>query len=276
MIKNPIRILICALSLGLPCGVSFGATVDELVKQGDVYDLKFNPKEALKFYLPAEELEPKNVQVLLRIARQYRHEMADACDLKEKVRLSEIGLNYARRAVALAPKDSEAHLSIAICYAKSLELYDNQKKMAALRQVKTSADEAIALDSDNDLAWYILGRWHERVADLGGLKRKVAELAYGSLPTATNDEAAKCFCKAISINPNRCVYYVDLGITYAAMEKKAEAKPAEKKVEAKPVEKKSEDVKPMFVDKDPIHFAQTEKKEVAAPTSTQKVVEVIN
>jgi hypothetical protein len=32
----------------------------------------------------------------------------------------------------------------------------------------------------------------------------------------------------------------------------------------------------MFVDKDPIHFAQTEKKEVAAPTSTQKVVEVIN
>lgn len=224
MMKNPVKSLICALSLVLPCGTGLGATVNELIKQGDVYDLKFNPKEALKFYLPAEEQEPKNVQVLLRIARQYRHEMADAGEVKEKMRLSEIGLNYARRAVALAPKDSEAHLSIAICYAKSLELYDNQKKMAALRQVKTSADKAIALDSDNDLAWYILGRWHERVADLGSLKRKVAELAYGSLPAATNDDAAKCFCKAISINPNRCVYYVDLGITYAAMEKKADAR----------------------------------------------------
>ena len=224
MIKNPLNSLICALTLVLPCGAISAATVNELVKQGDVYDLKFNPKEALKYYLPAEELEPKNVDVLLRIARQYRHEMADTGAMKEKLRLSELGLNYARRAVALAPKDSDAHLSIAICYAKSLELYDNQQKMAALRQVKTSADKAIALDSENDLAWYILGRWHEKVADLSSLKRKIAEFAYGSLPAATNDDAAKCFSKAISINPNRCVYYVDLGITYASMEKKADAK----------------------------------------------------
>ena len=226
MMKNPsiFRSLICALSFLLPCGVSSGASVDELIKKGDVYDLKFNPKEALKFYLPAEELDPKNVQVLLRIARQYRHEMADTGAVDEKMRLSELGLNYARRAVELAPRNSEAHLSIAICYAKSLELYDNQKKMAALRQVRTSADKAISLNSENDLAWYILGRWHEKVADLGGLKRKFAEIAYGSLPPATNDDAAKCFSKAISINPDRCVYYVDLGITYAAMEKNAEAR----------------------------------------------------
>ena len=96
--------------------------------------------------------------------------------------------------------------------------------MAALRQVKTSADKAISLNSENDLAWYILGRWHEKVADLGGLKRKFAEIAYGSLPPATNDDAVKCFSKAISINPDRCVYYVDLGITYAAMGKKTEAR----------------------------------------------------
>ncbi len=217
MIKKPFQTLICALSLALPCGIVSGARVDELVKKGNVYDLKFNPKEALKFYLPAEELEPKNVDVLLRIARQYRHEMADAGAIKEKLRLSELGLNYARRAVALAPKDSEAHLSIAICYAKSLELYDNQHKMAALRQVKTSADKAISLDGNNDVAWYILGRWHEKVAELGSMKRKFAEFAYGSLPAATNDDAAKCFRKAISINPNRSPYNIDLGITCAAM-----------------------------------------------------------
>ena len=114
-----------------------------------------------------------------------------------------IGLDYAQRAVALAPKNSEAHLSVAICHAKSLELYSNKEKMNALRQVKIFTDKAIALDSNNDLAWYILGRWHEKVADLSSLKRKVAEIAYGSLPKATNDDAAKCFRKAISINPDR-------------------------------------------------------------------------
>ena len=224
--KNPVflKSLICALSLFLPCAASSAATVDELIKQGDVYDLKFNPKEALNSALPAEKLAPNNVELLLRIARQYRHQMADAGSVAEKTRLSGLGLDYARRAVALAPRNSEAHLSIAIGYAKSIEFYSSKEKMNALHHVKDFTDKAIALDSSNDLAWYILGRWHERVAEQNSVKRKIAELAYGSLPKATNDDAAKCFRKAISLNPNRSVYYVDLGITCAAMDNKVDAK----------------------------------------------------
>ena len=218
-----LKTLICALSL-LPCGASSGATADELIQQGDVYDLKFNPKEALISYLPAEKLAPNNVELLLRIARQYRHETADTGNVTEKLRLSALSLSYARRAVALAPKDSEAHLSIAICHAKALELYSSKEKMDALRQVKTSTDKALALNSNNDLAWYILGRWHEKIAELGTVKRKVAEFAYGSLPKATNEDAVKCFRKAISINPNRSPYNIDLGIVYAAMGKPSDAR----------------------------------------------------
>jgi tetratricopeptide (TPR) repeat protein len=213
-----------ALSFVLSCGAGCGATADELVKQGDVYDLKFNPTEALKFYLPAEQMEPKNAGILERIARQYRHQMADAPALNEKIRLSGMALGYAQRAAVLAPKDSEAHLSIAICHAKAIELYSSKEKMNALRQVKISADQAIALDSDNHLAWYILGRWHQRVADLNSLKRIVAEMAYGDLPKASFEDAVKCFSKAIRLNPDRSVYHVDLGITYASMGNKEDAR----------------------------------------------------
>jgi tetratricopeptide (TPR) repeat protein len=150
--------------------------------------------------------------------------MADTGAIKDKVRYSTTALNYAQRAVALAPKNPDAHLSVAICHAKALELYSNKEKMAALRQVKASADKSIALDSNNDLAWYILGRWHEKVSELSTLKRKVAEIAYGGLPKASNDDAAKCFRKAISINPNRSPYNIDLGITYAAMGNYADAR----------------------------------------------------
>lgn len=195
-----------------------------MVKQGDVYDLKFNPTEALKFYLPAEQMEPKNAGILLRIARQYRHQMADAPAVNEKNRLAGLALGYAERAVVLAPKDSAAHLSIAICHAKSIELHGSREKMHDLRQVKVAADQAITLDSDNDLAWYILGRWHQRVADMSSLKRGLAEMAYGDLPKASNDDAVKCFRKAISLNPDRCVYQVDLGVTYASMGHKEDAR----------------------------------------------------
>ena len=205
-------------------GVAATSSTHELLKQGDVFDLRLHPREALECYLPAEKLDPENVSLLLRIARQYRHQMADAAVLTEKIRLSAMGLSYAQRAVMLAPKDSDAHLSVSISYAKSLELYGNKDKMKALREVKCCADQAIALNPTNDVAWYILGRWHERVADLGVLKRKVAELAYGSLPPATNDDAVRCFTRAIRLNPERSVYYVDLGIICAAMANKADAK----------------------------------------------------
>ncbi|KAB2641681.1 MAG: hypothetical protein DVB25_01035 [Verrucomicrobia bacterium] len=216
--------IILVLAFFPACGLGFGATLDDLVKQGDVYDLKFNPTEALKFYLPAEHMDPKNASLLLRIARQYRHQMADGPSVNEKSRQSGLALDYAKRAVAIAPKDSEAQLSIAICHAKSLDLYGNKEKMEALRQIRTLTDRAISLDSENDLAWYILGRWHQRVAEIGGLKRKLAEMTYGDLPKATNDEAVKCFRKAISLKANRSVYYVDLGITYAAMGNKGDAR----------------------------------------------------
>ena len=58
--------------------------------------------EALDFYLAAEKLEPKNASLLVRIARQYRHLMADATTREEKLRLGGIGLDYAQRAAALA------------------------------------------------------------------------------------------------------------------------------------------------------------------------------
>lgn len=220
----PFKAFALALTLLVSCGAVSAATVAELVKEGDVHDQSFQPKEALKSYLPAEKLEPDNVDLLLRIARQYRHQMADTGAGAEKIQLAKLALGYAQRAVALAPKNPEAHLSVAICHAKALELYSNKEKMAALRQVKLSTDKSLALESDNDLAWYILGRWHEKVAELSTLKRKVAEFAYGGLPKASNDDAVKCFQKAINLSPNRSPYHIDLGITHAAMGNHADAR----------------------------------------------------
>ena len=92
------------LSLLLPCSASLGGAADELIKQGEVPDQKFQPTEALQYYLPAEKLEPDNVKLLLRIARQYRHLMQDATKLEEKLRFGGIAKGYAERAVKLASK----------------------------------------------------------------------------------------------------------------------------------------------------------------------------
>jgi hypothetical protein len=61
-----------------------GAEADALIAKGDVFDKQLQAAEALESYLPAEKLEPDNPQLLVRIARQYRHLMTDATSKKEK------------------------------------------------------------------------------------------------------------------------------------------------------------------------------------------------
>jgi tetratricopeptide (TPR) repeat protein len=197
---------------------------DDLIKKGDDLDLKLRASEALDFYLAAERLEPKNASLLLRIARQYRHLMADATAREEKLRLGGIGLDYALRAASLAPDDSEAQLSPAISYGKMVPLQGMKEQIESAHRIKDAADKAIKLDPHNDLAWDVLGRWNKVLADVNGLKRALGSLIYGELPTGSNAEAVLCFQKAIEINPNRLMHYIELGQTYAQMGKAADAR----------------------------------------------------
>ncbi len=211
-------------ALLLICPASHAQTANDLMGSGDAFDRKFQADKALQHYLPAEKLEPQNVPLLLRIARQYRHLMTDATSNAEKLRLGGIALGYGQRAAALAPNDSESQLSPAITYGKMLQLQGSKEQVDASPLIKAGADRAIKLDPRNDVAWHVLGRWHQTLANVGGLKRALGGLLYGKLPTTTNEAAVDCFDKAIAINPNRLRNYIELGRTYAQMGKTAEAR----------------------------------------------------
>ncbi len=214
---NAFTSLYLALCLITPFAARADESASELMKQGDAFDVKFQPKDALSFYLPAEKLEPTNVALLLCIARQYRHLMADETDPAAKIKLGNQGKAYARRAIVLAPKESEAYLSLAISHAKMIPLLDKKSQMEASREVKDAVDKSISLDSHKDLAWHVLGCWNQRLAEIGTVKRTLARVFYGKVPDASNDEAVKCFQQAIKLNPHRPIHYIELGRTYAQM-----------------------------------------------------------
>jgi len=216
-------ILLTLLQLGFMTS-THAQSVSDLMAQGDVYDKQTNPAEALKFYLPAEKIAPENVALLIRMSRQYSFLMTEATAKDEKMKQGKIALTYAERAVALAPKDSDAQLSLAICLGKLTSLQSNKEKIASSRLIKSSVEKAVALNPKNDYAWHVLGRWHMELANLNVFMRAIAELIYGSLPKATNAEAVKCFEKAIVINPNRLLHQVELGRNYSRAGNKEQAK----------------------------------------------------
>ena len=219
-----LNILLVALSLAVANTGAGAESAEELIQQGDVFYDKLQAAEALKFYLPAEKLDSNNVRLLVRIARQYRHLMSDATNASEKKPLGITAVNYAQRAVALAPNDPEPHLALAIGYGKLLPIEETKQQVATLPLIKIAADKAIALNPSNDLAWQVLGRWYLALADVGTLKRAYAQVAYGKLPPAKAEDAVRCFEKAIELNPNRLMHYIELGRTYAQMGRKADAR----------------------------------------------------
>jgi tetratricopeptide (TPR) repeat protein len=199
-------------------------SASNLLEQARALDRQLKAAEALALYQRAETLEPRNVAILLGIARQYRHLMADASSPQEKLLLGGRALDSAKRAVVLAPDSSEAQASVALSYGKLLPLESSKEQIETARRVKAAAERALRLDQTNDIAWHVLGRWHEGYADLTGIRRALGELLYGKLPTSTYDEAAKCFRKALEANPHRLVHYIELGRVYAKMGRDAEAR----------------------------------------------------
>ena len=200
------------------------ATADQLIAKGNVYYENLNAQESLKYYLPAEKLEPDNVDLLVRISREYRHLMSDAPKPDEKLRLGQIAVSYAKRAAELGPENPDARLAVAISYGKLQPLEGNKERLQTSRIIKSEADEVLKLNPRSDLAWHLLGRWNAGFAKVTGVKRALAEMAYGKLPETSYEDAARCFEKAIELDPDRLMHYIELGRVYSRMGRTAEAR----------------------------------------------------
>ncbi len=216
--------ILAPLLIALCCAFPAFAGFADLVTSGDVHDARSECDAALQYYLPAEKIDPDNGALLVKISRQYALRMNDLPNKADKVASGKTALAYAERAVAAAPRDCDSHLALAICLGKLTPYIGAKEKIEASRRIKTAADQAVALDSKNDYAWHLLGRWHQSLANIGGATRMLAGAIYGGLPAASNDEAVKCFKKSISLNPKRLIHVIELGRTYAMMGRKAEAK----------------------------------------------------
>jgi tetratricopeptide (TPR) repeat protein len=92
-----------------------------------------------------------------------------------------------------------------------------KEQVKAAPRIKESADKAIALDPKDDTAWYILGKWNRVLADMNTVKRAMAGVLFGSLPKGSNEEAERDMRKALELNPDRLMHYIELGRIYAQM-----------------------------------------------------------
>ncbi len=213
------KLFLLAFLVALPA-LAEDSRLVTLVKQGDAEERAGRTRAALSFYRDAEQIEPRNVGVLLRIAKQYGDLVGTAKPREMAEQLAQKSLLYAERAVEIDPKVAKGHLSVAIAYGKLTDFVGNKEKLEYSKLIKQETLKSIALDPKDDFAWHVLGRWHSGVANVSGVLKMMAGLVYGGLPTASNEEAVRCLKKAAEIAPQRIIHHSELARVYAIMGRK--------------------------------------------------------
>ncbi|PEN06555.1 hypothetical protein CRI93_09760 [Longimonas halophila] len=159
----------------------------------------------------AEE-HPDHGGILWRLARTRTDVAEHTADEGQRKALCEKALAEATRAVDLIPSSSNAHLTKAVAAGRLAIISDTRRQVELSRTVREYADQAIALNPENDLAYHVRGRWHYEVAGLGFFARRIVDLVYGGLPNASYEDAESDYRTALALE-ERVVHHVELART---------------------------------------------------------------
>lgn len=213
------RTLILLVFLAVMPALAEDSRLLTLVKQGDAEERLGHTRAALRIFRLAEEIDPQNVGVLLRISKQYSDLIATTKPPAAAEQIALRALNYAQRAVEIDPKVAKAHLSVAVAYGKLTDFVGNKEKLEYSKFIKRETIKSIELDPTDDFAWHVLGRWHSGVANVSGVLKVMAKLVYGGMPVASNEEAVRCLKKAGELAPQRIIHRSELARVYQLMGK---------------------------------------------------------
>lgn len=205
--------LLCLLLLAVPASAE-NVSFTNLLAQGENAETNGDLPAAEKFYAQAEQLEPDDNANLCALAKKYCDLMFLAASEADRKSLLDRATACARRAVEVAPTNSTAHASLAVCYAKACSFADIKGEVTYSRMFKTEAETAIRLNPQEDVAYYLLGRWHHSVANIGPLSRVYVNVVYGGFPSASNGEAIANYKKAIALAPDHALYHAGLASVY--------------------------------------------------------------
>jgi len=212
----------------LSAGFAFTQTADENLKKGDEFYAQHKDADALTAYLAAIQAEPNNYEAAWKACRSMI-DNGDLVDLKAKAgeekqkKFYKDSEAYGRKAVALNPNDTWGHFYLSAALGKYALLLGKKEQIAISREIKAEIEKAIQLDPNNDLAYHALGRWHRRIAEIGGATRFFGSILFGSIPKGSFEESAAALKKATELKPEFVEHRLELARTYMEMDKYREA-----------------------------------------------------
>lgn len=188
--------------------------IDSLAQRAESLFEDHREEEALELYRRILEKEPDNFDALWRTSFLYSR-IGNRLDSEERQRdYFNRGIELAERALEVDSAHTQSHFVMAVAMGRKALISGARDRVAASRDIRKYAEQALELDPENAGAWHLLGVWHLRVANLSWFERAAANTLFGGIPDASNEEAAEHIEKAIDLNDRYILYWYDLARVY--------------------------------------------------------------
>jgi tetratricopeptide (TPR) repeat protein len=208
-----------------------------LIRKADELDARERTDDAIATLKQAEKISPNNPDVLIKLSQDYSDRADNAKDRSQKLAFAKLCMEYAKKAVHVAPENADAHVCLSVAYGKMTDFVDNKTKMEYSKVVKSEAERAIQLNPKNDVALLILARWNFEMATLNPVLKVIAQTLYGQLPPASKEQAIEYFQRSIAAAPNGIIQHAQFAEALDSIGKTAEARSEWLKVkQLKPVD----------------------------------------
>ncbi len=237
-IMSPMKILV-ALLLAFP-GLALSApdepsTVEVHLRTGDKYFAEGNNEAAVREYLAAEAMAPKELGVLVRLTRVHndmgRLLLRKSPDAELYYRKA---IEYAERLRDAHPNRAESFFFLALCHGSLTPFKSLGEKLELSRDVRANAEKTLEIDSTFTMAYVILGIYYRGVARLSWVERTIVNGILGKNLEGTYEDSERVLKRALALEPNNLFAHAELASTYRSMERHDEAIAALKTVLALP------------------------------------------
>jgi tetratricopeptide (TPR) repeat protein len=224
-LRMSIRVAVIAAMLSVT-RMAAAQSAAEHVAIGDSLHAAMNVAAALQHYEDAIRADSNDYAAYWKAARE-------AVDLgefneskEERARLYQTAERYARRAVALNPRDAEGHFHLARAIGRNALTMGTRDRIKYAKEVRNHALEALKLDPKHPGALHVMGVWNAEVMRLNGFSRMIAKNFLGGqiFGEASWKEAVRYMEESVAVEPGRLVHHLDLGRIYADVGDKVKAR----------------------------------------------------
>jgi len=193
---------------------NFAQDAATFIKEAEHLEALPNEKGAFEKFKLALVHDPGNVYVLTKCSELCSRIGNRETNTDNRDAYYAAAISYSKKALALAPQNDEANVSMAIALGRIALLKSGKEKITAVKDIKHYADFAIKYNRQNFKAWHVLGKWNYEVSNLNAIERAAIKVFYGGLPDASFKKAIEAYDMAKKIKPDFVLNYLELAKAY--------------------------------------------------------------